>query len=187
MRPKVEPYPSPEVLLIRLGVVFMNCSEFLELYSDYRDGRLEDASVARSVQEHLRDCDACKRNEAIICRGVMTLRSTDELEPRKSIAFRGLHVLPDSADPIFPTPTKFAGALMIAAALALLLWPQAEAPVDSAPIARAEPAPPPPVAVLPQPQPLPVRNIDARPPVFQAQLQRRPQQVSFDEWVAVPD
>lgn len=165
----------------------MNCSEFLELYTDYRDGRLEDASVARSVREHLRDCDTCMRYDAIICRGVMTLRSTDELEPSRSIAFCGLKVLPDSAEPGAPAPAKFAGALMIAAALALLLWPQADAPVDSTPVARAEPEPPPPVFLLPQPQPLPVRNIDARPPVFHAQLQPRLQQVSFDEWVAVPD
>jgi hypothetical protein len=165
----------------------MNCSEFLELYTDYRDGRLESASVARLVREHLRDCDTCMRYDAIICRGVMTLRSTDELEPSRSLTFRGLNVLPDSAQPNSPTPAKFAGALMIAAALALLLWPQAKPPVDLAPIARTEPAPPPPVPALPQPQPLPVRNIDARPPVFHAQLQPRLQQVSFDEWVAVPD
>jgi len=165
----------------------MDCSEFLKLYSDYRDGRLENASVARSVREHLRDCDACMRYDTVICRGVMKLRTADELEPTSSIAFRGLNVLPDSAEPISPTPAKFAGALMIAAALALLLWPQAEAPVESAPIARAEPAPPPPASVLPRPQPLPVRNIDAPPPVFHAQLQQRPQQVSFDEWIAVPD
>ena len=164
----------------------MDCSEFLELYSDYRDGRLNNAGVARSVREHLGECDACMRYDAIICRGVMTLRSTDEPEPTRRIAFRGLHVLPDSAEPIAPAPAKFAGAMMIAAALALLLWPQAEAAVDSAPIAHAEPAPPP-VAALPHPQPLPVRNIDSRPPVFQAQVQPRLQQVSFDEWVSVPD
>ena len=165
----------------------MDCSEFLILYTDYRDGRLENASVARSVREHLRDCETCMRYDAAICRGVMALRSADELEPSRPIAFRGLNVLPDSADPISPTPAKFAGALMIAATLALLLWPQSEEPTDSAPMAGAEPALPPPVIVLPQPQPLPVRNIDPRRPVFHALLQPRPQQVSFDEWVAVPD
>ncbi len=165
----------------------MNCSEFLELYSDYRDGCLKDARVARSVREHLRDCDACMRYDAIMCRGVMTLRSTDDLEPSSPIAFRGLNMLPDSAEPMSPVSAKFAGAMMIAAALALLLWPQTETPVESAPIAQAELAPPPQVPMLPQPQPLPVRNIDAQPPVFHAQLQPRPQEVSFDEWVAVPD
>ena len=165
----------------------MNCSEFLEIYSDYRDGRLEDASVARSVREHLRDCDTCMRYDAIICRGVMTLRSTEESRPSKSIAFRGLQVLPDSAEPVAPMPAKFAGAMMIAAALALLLWPQTDAPVDSAPIAQAAPAPPRQELVLPQPQPLPVRNIDAPPPVFHAQLEQRHQQASLDEWIAVPD
>lgn len=167
----------------------MNCSEFLEIYSDYRDGRLEDANVARSVREHLRDCDTCMRYDAIICRGVMTLRSTDESEPSRSLAFRGLNVLPASSEPIAPMPAKFAGAMMIAAALALLLWPQAETPLNPARIAEAEaePAPPRREFVLQQPRPLPVRNIDAPPPVFHAQLEQRQQQVSLDEWIGVPD
>jgi hypothetical protein len=168
-------------------MVTMDCSEFLDLYSDYRDGCLENVRVARAVREHLRDCEACMRYDATICRGVMALRSTDELEPTRTIAFRGLNVLPDSAEPVAPTPAKFAGAMMIAATVALLLWPHSENPVDSAPVAQAEPTPPPPVLVLPRPQPLPVRNIDPRPPVFHAQLQPRLEQVSFDEWVAVPD
>lgn len=165
----------------------MNCSEFFELYSDYRDGRLEDASVARSIREHLRECDTCMRYDAVICRGVMTLRSTDDLEPSKRIAFRGLHVLPDSTEPVSPVPARFAGAMMIAAALALLLWPRTEAPIEPEPLAQAEPAPAPQVAVLPRPQPLPVRNIDSPPPVFHAQIRQRQQQISFDEWTAVPD
>ena len=165
----------------------MNCSEFLEIYSDYRDGRLENASVARSVREHLRDCEACMRYDAVVCRGVMALRSEDELEPSRRIAFRGLNMLPDSAEPVSPVPAKFAGAMMIAAALALLLWPRAEAPIEAAPLAQVEPAPVPSLSVLPRPEPLPVRNIDAQPPVFHAQLQTQPQPVSFDEWASVPD
>lgn len=165
----------------------MDCSEFLELYSDYRDGRLENAGVARSVREHLRECDACMRYDALICRGVMALRSADELEPSRALSFSGVNVVPDSADSVSPTPAKFAGGLMVAAAIALLLWPQSEEPVTQPPIARADPPPPPPANVLPEPKPLPVRNIDPGTPVFHAQLRPPPQQVSFAEWVAVPD
>jgi len=184
----MEPCATPEVLdLYTLGVAYMNCSEFLDLYSDYRDGCLESTDVARSVREHLRECDACMRYDALICRGVMTLRSTEELEPTSTVSFRGLHVLPDSAEPVSPAPARFAGGLMVAAAIALLLWPKAEEPVPAAPIAQVQPAPPPTPAVLPQPKPLPAREIDPAPSVFHAQMPPPPEQVTFAEWVAVPD
>jgi len=165
----------------------MDCSEFLELYSDYRDGRLEDASVARSVREHLDECEACMRYDAFICRGVMALRSSTELEPTKPIILNRLTLLPDSPEPLYPAPAKLAGALMVAAAIALLLWPQSEEPLDQPSLARVNTAPPPPAVVLPDPAPLPVRNIDPQTPVHHAQFQPRLEQVSFEEWVAVPE
>ncbi len=165
----------------------MNCSEFLELYSDYRDGRLESARVARSVREHLSECEACMRYDALICRGVMTLRSVNEQEPSEAVSLSGINLLPDSVDPVTPVPAKFAGGLMVAAAIALLFWPQPEKPVTAPPIAHADPNPPQVAVILPEPTPLPVRNIDPEPPVFHAQLQPRIEQVSFDEWVGVPD
>jgi hypothetical protein len=164
----------------------MDCSEFLELYSDYRDGRLDDARVTRSVREHLSECEACMRYDASVCRGVMALRSTDELEPTRPISFSGMALLPDSAETHSPMPAKFVGGLMVAAAIALLLWPQTEEPLDPPSVARVEAAPPPPAVVLPDPKPLPVRDIEAGKPVLNAQFQPRLEQVSYEEWVAVP-
>ncbi len=167
----------------------MNCSEFLELYSDYRDGCLDDRSVALSVRKHLSECDACMRYDALICRGVMSLRSSGELEPTRPISLNWIRILPDSEEPASPMPTKFAGALMVAAAIALLVWPQTqnEAPVNPPPVALATPAAATVAVVLPEPKPLPARNIEPEPPVFQAQLQEPIQQVSFAEWAGLPD
>jgi len=165
----------------------MDCSEFLELYSDYRDGRLEDVSVARSVREHLGECEACMQYDALVCRGVMALRSADELEPTRSVSLNRLTLLPESTVTHAPAPAKFAAALLVAAAIALLIWPQKDEPLEQQPIAQVETAPPPTATALPEPKPLPVRNIEPKTPVFNAQFQPRLEQVSYEGWVAVPE
>jgi hypothetical protein len=164
----------------------MNCSEFLELYSDYRDGRLENAGVARAVREHLRECDACMHYDAAVCRGVMALRSLGELEPKRPFAVHDVTILPESSDTTSPIPARFAGALMVAAAIALLVWPRAEEPETPPPVAQAPPAAVQQPAELPEPKPLPVREIDPPTRVFQAHLQPPPQQVPLAERVALP-
>jgi len=183
----VEPNAPPEVLFSRLGVALMNCSEFLELYSDYRDGRLEDAGVARAVRQHLSECDSCMRYDAVICRGVMALRAEDELEPSKPIILPGLFVLPDSAEHPAHSPAKYAAALMVAAAIALFVWPRADIPESPPELAQVAPEPAHQVEVLQKPQPLPVREIDPGPRVVHATLQPPPDQSSYVEWVALPD
>jgi len=171
----------------------MNCSEFLKLYSDYRDGCLEDADVARELREHVRECESCMRYDALVCRGVMALRSTGELEPSRRLAFRSVDVLPDSDAAPSPMPAKFAGALMVAAAIALLVWPQSHQDTVASPPRVAQalpelPAPPPRAHVaLPEPKPMPAREIDPPTRVFQAQLQPPPEQATIAEWVALPD
>ena len=59
----------------------MRCSEFLEIYSDYRDGLIADPDLARSVQRHLRHCTRCMDYDALVSRGVMALRATGEIRP----------------------------------------------------------------------------------------------------------
>jgi hypothetical protein len=164
----------------------MNCSEFLELYSDYRDGCLEDAGVARAVRQHLRECEACMKYDAAVCRGIMALRSTD-LEPTRRVVVRNVSLLPDTGDTVSPIPAKFAGALMVAAAIALLVWPRAEEPDSPPPIAQTLPAAAEPAPVLPEPKPLPVREIEAPTRVLHAQLQPPPRQAPIAEWVALPE
>jgi hypothetical protein len=165
----------------------MNCSEFLELYSDYRDGCLEDAGAARAAREHLRECDACMRYDAAVCRGVMALRSTGEVEPSKNVVVRSINVLPDSIDTVSPMPAKFAGALMVAAAIALLVWPGEEESVSPPAVAQGVPAAAAPAPDLPEPKPLPVREIEPPMRVFHAQLQPPSDQVPLAEWVALPE
>lgn len=63
----------------------LDCSGFLDGYSDYRDGRL--GPQARAIfLSHLSTCTACARYDSVVRRGVEMLRSISEVEP--SVGFR---------------------------------------------------------------------------------------------------
>jgi anti-sigma factor RsiW len=59
----------------------MDCKEFLERYSEYRDGRIFDAEVRRRMFRHRSTCPRCARYDAVLSAGVRALRSLAELEP----------------------------------------------------------------------------------------------------------
>lgn len=58
----------------------VDCAEFLDSYSDYRDGCLEAAAVGR-FEDHLRDCEACTRYDRVVRGGVQVFRSLPGLDP----------------------------------------------------------------------------------------------------------
>lgn len=74
----------------------MHCSDFLELYSDYRDGLLSDPATVRRVHRHLRGCRRCMNYDALVSRGVMTLRSINEIIPASR--FEPTHLTPSESD-----------------------------------------------------------------------------------------
>lgn len=168
----------------------MHCSEFLELYSDYRDGVLTDSATARSVHQHLRECEACMAYDTMVCRGVFALRATSDLEPSRSISIPSGP--PDeSTEPTYSLQTSLVGGLMIAAAVTLLFWPTAEISeevvVDPPEIAGMELTPPSPAFAAPAP-PAPTASFsDSSVPAYRQQVPA-PQQreVSFETWVALP-
>lgn len=164
----------------------MHCSEFLELYSDYRDGTIADRRVSREVRQHLRECERCMRYDAVICRGVMALRATSDLES-------STHIPHDSANrwgeptPFHSAPARIGAAFLVAAALALLLWPGADTPAVLPDITEAESQPAEPVLDAPPPPPVTVRFVDLNVPAFRDELPASPQrEVSFEGWVALP-
>lgn len=59
----------------------MDCQDFLERYSDYRDGLIADPETYRSMCHHRSTCPRCARYDAVISRGLAALRSLGELEP----------------------------------------------------------------------------------------------------------
>ncbi|UCG88641.1 MAG: zf-HC2 domain-containing protein [Gemmatimonadota bacterium] len=59
----------------------MRCAEFLQLYSEYRDGAICDPALEREIGIHLADCRKCMDYDAYISRGVMLLRATSDIAP----------------------------------------------------------------------------------------------------------
>lgn len=58
----------------------LDCSEFLEGYSGFRDGTLGEVRSA-DFEEHLGVCDACARYDRVIRDGVALVRELPEIEP----------------------------------------------------------------------------------------------------------
>lgn len=111
----------------------MHCADFLEHYSDYRDGLIDDQDLRDQLGRHLLSCPRCTRYDARLARGVTVLRSLSYVDP--SPGFRGqlarrIATQPAEAEaPIMPAPAGLMVALMLLAAAALLVWHgAAEAP-----------------------------------------------------------
>lgn len=57
----------------------VDCAEFLDSYSDYRDGCLE-AARAEHFEDHLRRCESCTRYDRVVRGGVQVFRSLPGLD-----------------------------------------------------------------------------------------------------------
>ena len=68
--------------------IHMRCSDFLQLYSDYRDGLIEDPRLEGDIRQHLMACNRCMDYDASIARGVMLLKATSDIGPSLSFARR---------------------------------------------------------------------------------------------------
>src|SRR6266571_4844602 len=77
----------------------MTCAEFLERYTDFRDGLITAPRELRRFTRHLAQCPACRRYDAALRRGVLAL------ERRRSQV---------------PARAGIAAALFVAAALAMV-------------------------------------------------------------------
>lgn len=104
----------------------MHCSDFLNRYSDLRDGQITDLSTLREMQEHLRTCPRCRRYEQAIRHGIGVLRTLGQIEPSPKFQ-RELRVrLAKSALRIDRqprlTPAALTAAVLVAVAGALLLY-----------------------------------------------------------------
>ncbi len=104
----------------------MRCFDFLNRYSDLRDGLITDLGVLRDMQDHLRTCRRCRRYEHAISRGVGALKTLGEIEPsaafqrelRVRLAKAALRGGRQSA----VTPAALAAGVLLAVAGALLLY-----------------------------------------------------------------
>ncbi len=133
----------------------MKCHEFLDRYSDWRDG-LVGADLQLQMCEHLQVCPQCTRYHARVARGITVLKSLRELEPtwlsRRRLASRLADRPLTLLEPVTPAPAGIMVALMLITAAALFVWEAtgvsgdnraARQPVQSPrPMVVANPAPP---------------------------------------------
>src|SRR2546421_12818902 len=66
----------------------MTCAEFLERYTDFRDGLITAPRELRRFTRHLALCQACRRYDAALRRGVLALRAVQTIEPSPSFRRR---------------------------------------------------------------------------------------------------
>jgi len=59
----------------------MICQEFLDRYTEFRDGLVAAPRELRGFQRHLVQCAACRRYDAALHRGVAALQGVETIEP----------------------------------------------------------------------------------------------------------
>src|SRR4029077_4869462 len=100
----------------------MTCAEFLERYTDFRDGLISAPRELRRFERHLVRCAGCRRYDTAVRRGVLALQAAETIEPSRDFRRRlEARLAPERrAARSLPARRGVAAALFIAAALALV-------------------------------------------------------------------
>src|SRR5216110_590814 len=100
----------------------MTCFEFLERYTDFRDGLITAPRELRRFERHLAHCTGCRRYDTAVRRGVLALQAVGTIEPSRAFRRRldaRLERERRAAREV-PASAGVAAALVLAAALAML-------------------------------------------------------------------
>src|SRR5437762_8218710 len=100
----------------------MTCAEFLERYTDFRDGLITAPRELRRFERHLVRCAGCRRYDTAVRRGVLALQAAGTIEPSRDFRRRldaRLERERRAAREV-PASAGVAAALVLAAALAML-------------------------------------------------------------------
>jgi anti-sigma factor RsiW len=101
----------------------MTCADFLDRYSDFRDGVITAPRELRRFERHLSACGECRDYDARVRRGVMALQTSETIHPSADFRRRLDARLAEERtwDPSLPVPRGgLAATLFLAAALALV-------------------------------------------------------------------
>ncbi len=133
----------------------MRCSDFLDNYSDFRDGTVENPVLQQLLLAHREMCHRCTRYDEVVERGLAKLRAAAPVEPSRRFRTALRSRLATSAQEpaaLFPVPVRFVGSLVVAAAVATLVIEGLNRngqeidpltpPALSMPMVRANPSPP---------------------------------------------
>ena len=118
----------------------MTCAEFLDRYTDFRDGLITAPRELRRFERHLARCAGCRRYDIAVRRGVLALQAVGTIEPSRDFR-RRLDARIErerGATREVPARAGIAAALFVAAALAMLALEAVRQPQ----VARAPALPP---------------------------------------------
>ncbi|CAN5852593.1 hypothetical protein BH23GEM6_BH23GEM6_27310 [soil metagenome] len=103
----------------------VNCSEFLQEYSSYRDG-LVDVARRDALEAHLRGCSSCARYDEVIGDGVELVRALEPVETSDDFMLRLQHRIYHVEDEMktsrYASGTSVALTMAIAAAIGITAW-----------------------------------------------------------------
>jgi hypothetical protein len=104
----------------------MDCPEFLDRYTEFRDGLITAPRELRRFQRHVAACARCREYDTALRRGVVALQALPRIEPsrdfRRRLDERLRHERDQLAGPqLVPLRVGVAAALLLAVSLALVL------------------------------------------------------------------
>jgi anti-sigma factor RsiW len=103
----------------------VNCSDFLQDYSSYRDGLLS-SDRGNELRSHLTVCESCARYDRVVGGGVELVRSLEAVEPSEDfmdrLQHRIYHVEDEMRQARFSSGTSIALTVAIAAAIGVTAW-----------------------------------------------------------------
>src|SRR5437773_3846244 len=98
----------------------MICREFLDRYTEFRDGLIAAPRELRRFQRHLVQCAGCRRYDAALRRGVAALQGLETIEPSTDFRRRLDARLARERDGAAAVPAR---AGLVAAMLVLVALP----------------------------------------------------------------
>src|SRR5213083_865111 len=121
----------------------MTCAEFLEQYTDFRDGLITAPRELRRFERHLVRCAGCGRYDAAVRRSVLALQAAGTIEPSRDFRRRldaRLERERRAAREV-QASAGVAAALVLAAALAMLALEGGRRPEVARPVLPPVPLP----------------------------------------------
>jgi hypothetical protein len=110
----------------------MECPEFLDRYTEFRDGVVTTPRDRRRFERHLAGCETCRSYDTAVRRGVLALQGAATLSPsadfRARLDARLRREALTLAGPIIPPRVGAAAALLLAAGIAIVALEVAHRP-----------------------------------------------------------
>ena len=122
----------------------MDCPEFLDRYTEFRDGLITASRELRRFRRHLATCERCREYDETLRRGVGALQSTNTIEPSADFRRRlDARLRAERArlrgEPVLPIRLRLVAVVLLGLAIALVVRESLRQPLQ---VAEAPALPP---------------------------------------------